>query len=48
MIKARRRKVNKNRARYVLTIPCWMLLVVVIGDALRVAVARGPIFSNQF
>lgn len=40
-------RVRRKRARYVLIIPCWALLVVVIRGILSVAVALGPVFSNQ-
>lgn len=46
-IRVERARVSRNRARYVLIMPCWMLLVVVIKGVLREAIALGPVFSNQ-
>ncbi len=37
----------RKRARYVLIMPCWALLVVVIRGRLREATALGPDFSSQ-
>lgn len=39
--------VMRNKIRYVFTSPRWVLLVEVISGLLRLAVAFGPVFSNQ-
>lgn len=38
---------RRKRVRYVLIIPCWTLLAVVISGMLRDEMALGPTFSNQ-
>lgn len=42
-----RAKVRRNRVRYVLIIPCWVLLAVVIRGMFDEEMALGPTFSNQ-
>lgn len=42
-----RARVSRNRERYVLIIPCWVLLVVVIKGIFDETRALGPTFSNQ-
>lgn len=38
---------SRKSVRYVLIMPCWVLLVVVIRGMLREVTALGPVFSNQ-
>lgn len=38
---------RKNRVRYVLIMPCWILLVVVTIGRLVEITPFGPIFSNH-
>lgn len=40
-------RVKKKRVKYVLIIPRWRLLVILIKGALARAIAFGPDFSNQ-
>lgn len=42
-----RARVSRKKVRYVLIMPCWELLVVVIRGILSEAVALGPVFSSQ-
>lgn len=38
---------RRKRARYVLIMPCWMLLVVEMRGRFKEDTALGPVFSNQ-
>lgn len=46
-IRVERARVVRNRTRYVLIDPCWMLLMVEMRGVLTDEIALGPIFSNQ-
>lgn len=40
-------RVSRKRVRYVLIIPCWMLLVVEARGRVALDTALGPVFSSQ-
>lgn len=45
--KAARASASRKKERYVLIMPCWALLVVVIRGMFSEVRALGPVFSSQ-